>query len=250
VPARTRWAKAKELNDEPALFHAKTHLRKLCEDFDTMGVSCDSSVDDILLFVTTALKKLLRHHFSTGVRYIVRVASRGEGIKIFIDSYAVKWNPREGVRACFIRGSRERPRIKGSGVLVSTSARREAHERGFDDALLVDSAGILREGAWSNVFWVDAAGAVFTTDSGIYPGIIRKLLLEREKILLRDIKAEDLLSDAVTEVFVTQATSLITPVITLNETSLARGMTASHTKRLMELMSSWIEKEGEPVMAD
>jgi branched-chain amino acid aminotransferase len=68
---------------------------------------------------------------------------------------------------------------KIGNYLVSVLAMGKARERGGAEALIVDAAGRVVEGATSNVFFV-AGGALITPaeDAGILPGITRAVVLD------------------------------------------------------------------------
>ncbi len=70
-------------------------------------------------------------------------------------------------------------RFKTCNKLPHIMARLEAESAGADEALVLDSAGNVVEGASSNVFWIDRA-AVCTPPlaCGILPGVTRAVVLE------------------------------------------------------------------------
>ncbi|MCD6521412.1 aminotransferase class IV family protein [Candidatus Calescamantes bacterium] len=71
-------------------------------------------------------------------------------------------------------------------------ARREAEEKGYDEAILLNTRGEVAEGAYSNIFIVKN-GILLTppVESGALPGIVRKKVLEiaeREGIKVKEAK--------------------------------------------------------------
>jgi branched-chain amino acid aminotransferase len=69
--------------------------------------------------------------------------------------------------------------LKALGRTYATLARREAHAAAADDALLLDSAGLVCEGPSWNVFW--RRGRVLYTpalDTGVLAGVTRAVLME------------------------------------------------------------------------
>lgn len=75
------------------------------------------------------------------------------------------------------------PAIKSGNYLNSVLAYKEAVERGFDDAILLNIAGEITELTTMNIGWV-ANGEVYTpaVDTGILHGITRRVFLETAKV--------------------------------------------------------------------
>ncbi|MEQ9619298.1 MAG: aminotransferase class IV [Deltaproteobacteria bacterium] len=69
-------------------------------------------------------------------------------------------------------------RIKSMNYLENIAARREAIEKGFDEALFLNHRDEITEGSASNVFWFKD-GVIFTPslECGLLPGITRDILL-------------------------------------------------------------------------
>jgi branched-subunit amino acid aminotransferase/4-amino-4-deoxychorismate lyase len=68
---------------------------------------------------------------------------------------------------------------KSSNKLLQVLARAEADEAGFDDALLLNSKGMVAETSSGNIFWI-REGIVHTppVNAGILPGITRSVILQ------------------------------------------------------------------------
>ncbi|MEE1787683.1 aminotransferase class IV family protein [Streptomyces sp. SP17BM10] len=71
---------------------------------------------------------------------------------------------------------REAPQVKHVGLFGLIRHRREAQLAGFDDALLVDPAGRVTEGATWNVGFVDDGGRVVWPQGPSLPGVTAALL--------------------------------------------------------------------------
>lgn len=69
--------------------------------------------------------------------------------------------------------------IKSMNYLENIAARREAVEKGFDEALFLNDRDEITEGSASNVFWFKD-GVIFTPslECGLLPGITRDVLLK------------------------------------------------------------------------
>ena len=70
-------------------------------------------------------------------------------------------------------------KYKTFNYLENIISRREALEKGFDDAILLNTSNDLTEATSSNIFWVRGMD-LFTpaTDSGLLPGITRQIILD------------------------------------------------------------------------
>lgn len=91
-----------------------------------------------------------------------------------------------------------------------------AHERGFDDALLLNERGEVAEGTSCNIFAVDGAD-VWTPplSSGCLPGVTRALLLEEIRVPGIRIGEKTLMPadlEAAGEVFISSSTRELIPV--------------------------------------
>ena len=69
--------------------------------------------------------------------------------------------------------------IKSLNLMANLMAKKEAHERGALEAVLVDGRGVMTEGASSSLFIVQS-GAVVTRETGphILPGVTREIAIE------------------------------------------------------------------------
>jgi branched-chain amino acid aminotransferase len=129
------------------------------------------------------------------------------------------------------------PAIKSCNLLNNILAVREAQARGAAEALLLNHAGDVAEGASTNVFVV-RAGVVATPplDAGILAGITREVVLELGRGLGLPMREEPLrvadLSGA-DEVFLTSSTRELAPVRTLDGRAIGGGKPGPITLRLL-----------------
>jgi branched-chain amino acid aminotransferase len=106
---------------------------------------------------------------------------------------------------------------KACGQYVnSILAAREAHQRGYDEALMLDASGHIAEGSGENLFIVKS-GEIITNDetSSILPGITRDSVLQIARdsgipVNIRPLSAKDLLE--ADEAFLTGTAAEISPV--------------------------------------
>jgi len=128
---------------------------------------------------------------------------------------------------------------KGCGqYLNSRLAVQEAARRGYDEALLLDAAGNIAEGAVENVFLV-RAGRVFTNDerSSILPGITRDAVIRIAGELgypveIGAMRLQDLLR--ADEAFFTGTASEVTPIRELDGAPIGAGARGPITRAIQE----------------
>jgi branched-chain amino acid aminotransferase len=115
-------------------------------------------------------------------------------------------------------------RVKITSCADSILARIEATKAGFDDAILLNGAGLVAEATAANLFAV--IGDVLVTppvQDGALPGVMRGAIMEHQPVAERSLRPEDL--DRASELFLT--TSLgIRPVTGLGQRVLETGTIA------------------------
>jgi D-alanine transaminase len=127
--------------------------------------------------------------------------------------------------------------IKTVMLLPSSIAKQRAKESGANDAWFVDEMGYVTEGASSNVWIVDREGKLVTRalDKAILPGVTRATLLDllaREGIAVveRPFTIEE--AQAAREAFITSATSLVMPVVSIDGKTVGNGAPGLLAQRL------------------
>ncbi len=76
-----------------------------------------------------------------------------------------------------VRGARENPNIKSTKTQFQSYWRKRAKKEGYDEILMIDEGGQVREGGISNVFF-EKKGVLITPSHGMLPGIARQLVLK------------------------------------------------------------------------
>ena len=119
--------------------------------------------------------------------------------------------------------------IKTVGLLPNVLAKQKAKEQGAGEVIFVDREGYISEGGSTNVYIVDTDGIIRTRplSANILPGVTRLNLLP----LIREAGFE--LREAAftlaelkmaSEVFITAATSLIMPIIAIDDHIIGAGV--------------------------
>ena len=136
----------------------------------------------------------------------------------------------------------ERCDIKSTGLLPNVLAKQAARQAGAYEAILIDRAGLVTEGASTTVWVVDSAGVLRTRtlSHAILPGCTRASLLAQ--MADAGIEGEErAVSEAelhsAREIFLTSATSFIKPIIRLDGAPVGDGTVGPVTRRLFVLFA-------------
>ena len=154
----------------------------------------------------------------------------------------------DGIKAITVPDNRwDRVDIKSVGLLPNAMARQQAKEAGAQEAIYVDADGTVKEGAATNVWIVDSAGTLVTrpAEHGILRGITRTTLMDVAdklglKILERNFTVAEMLSAR--EVFITAATSICFPVVSIDGQTIANGHPGSASQKIREAFFDVAEK--------
>lgn len=130
--------------------------------------------------------------------------------------------------------------IKTVGLLPNVLARQAAREQGAGEALFVDAAGLITEGASANAWILDQAGVLRTRDTGanILRGVTRHTLLDviaqaQLKVEERPFTPQEMA--VAKEAFITGAGSLVLPVVKIDGQPIGDGAPGPVAKRLRSL---------------
>jgi len=128
-------------------------------------------------------------------------------------------------------------RLKSANYLENMLAKQEARAAGVDEAICLNEKGFLAEASMSNIFLVND-GILRTPgeESGILPGITRKVVLELASQLgintfEQDIRLDELFQAQ--EAFLTNSLMEIMPLTEINGKPVGSGEAESVTRRLM-----------------
>jgi len=158
-----------------------------------------------------------------------------------IDRSAAEKRAQSGVAVISVPESRwARCDIKTIGLLPNALARTKAREAGAAEAWFVDDLGFVTEGAASNAWIVDQEGALRTRDiqANILRGVTRLTLLDvarKEGLTVneRPFTLEE--AKQAREAFITGASALVLPVVTVDGVSVGDGAPGPVAKRLRRL---------------
>lgn len=143
------------------------------------------------------------------------------------DSYYQK-----GIHLARFEGERPLPTLKKIGDSLCFMANQHAKKKGVYDSILVGHQEQVRECSYANLFWVKA-GQLFTPEEGVLHGITRQTVIDlAESCLLSSIRYSELLQ--ADEVFITQTSSGILPVVQIEDRQIGQGVPGPITSQLME----------------
>ncbi|MBB2836814.1 UNVERIFIED_ORG: D-alanine transaminase [Rhizobium etli] len=153
-----------------------------------------------------------------------------------------------GIKAITVADNRwDRVDIKSVGLLPNAMARQQAKEAGAQEAIYVDGDGMVKEGAATNVWIVDRDGTLVTrpAEHGILRGITRTTLIDVAarlglEITERNFSVSEML--AAREVFLTAATSICFPVVSVDGRAIANGHPGSVSQKVREAFFDVAEK--------
>ncbi|MGO7210067.1 D-amino-acid transaminase [Rhizobium ruizarguesonis] len=153
-----------------------------------------------------------------------------------------------GIKAITLVDNRwDRVDIKSVGLLPNAMARQQAKEAGAQEAIYVDGDGMVKEGAATNVWIVDPDGTLVTrpAEHGILRGITRTTLMDVAAklgltIAERNFSVSEML--AAREVFLTAATSICFPVVSVDGQAIANGHPGSVSQKVREAFFDVAEK--------
>ena len=131
---------------------------------------------------------------------------------------------------------------KASGHYINSFlAAMDAHEKGFDEAILLDHRGFVSEGTGENLFIVkDGVAYTPPIQASILPGITRDTIMTLlgdmgVEVVEKDITLGDLLS--ADEAFFTGTAAEVTPVVEVDNVKIGDGKPGPLTRKLQKLYS-------------
>jgi len=231
------------------VFRLRAHLERLRSSAARLGIPVPPDLEAAVR-ATLAASGL----DSAAVRLTVSRGPGGDGLAppeparptavIAVRPYspAERWYV-DGVRTVFARGRLNEHAltagIKRLGYLDQVTAQAEARAGGADEALFLDTAGHLAEGAASNLFLV-AGGTLWTPplSCGVLPGITRGIVLELAAAAGIPVREEPLAPEALrdaSEAFLTSSLRELMPVIAIGGDPVGNGRPGPLTLRLLEL---------------
>lgn len=141
----------------------------------------------------------------------------------------------------------ERVDIKTVGLLPNVLARQAAREAGAAEAWFIDAEGMVKEGAATNAWIVTPTGQLVTrpADFGILRGVTRATVMDvaaklRLEVEERAFSVEE--AQSAREAFITAASTVVMPVVTIDGRPVANGHPGSVALSLRQSFLDVAEK--------
>jgi branched-chain amino acid aminotransferase len=225
----------------------RPHLERVMRSAESLGLRCPLSVDDMEALVREGVAKFpadaelyVRPLVFGSDGFLIPDADKSGFALTLFDAPMPAFN---GFSACLSTLLRPEPTMaptdaKASALYAnSTRAMREAKARGFDQAIVLDSAGNVAEFASSNLFLVTEDGAVVTPVlngtflAGITRARVIALLAEAGiQVRERSVKPEEL--ETAREIFSTGNYGKVTPCTRYESRTLDIGPVARQAREL------------------
>ena len=210
----------------------RPHLERVIASAEKLGLRCPLSVDEMEQLVREGVARFpadaelyIRPLVFGSEGFLIPVAEKSQFALTLFDA---PLPPFAGFSACLSTLHRPQPSMaptdaKASALYAnSTRAMREAKERGFDQAIMLDAAGNVAEFASSNLFLVTGDGKLVTPalNGTFLAGITRArviALLAQEGVQVeeRSVKPEEL--DSAREIFSTGNYGKVQPCTRVEE---------------------------------
>jgi len=237
----------------PAVFRHQDHVDRLFRSAQAYFMELPFTAEQIR---SATLDLIARNKLSSC--YIRPIAYRGYGsmglfpLAVDVDVTIAVWEwglylgedgKRDGIRAKISSWRRISPETlipyakAGGQYLNSILAKVEAHNAGYDEAILLDHVGNVCEGTGENIFVVrDGVISTPAMTSSILEGISRDSIIKiaadmGHEVVIREIAADELpLAD---EIFLTGTAAEMVPVRELDDRPVGTGKPGEITKALL-----------------
>jgi len=225
----------------------RPHLERVIASAEKLGLRCPLTVDEMEALVREGVAKFpldaelyIRPLVFGSEGFLIPVAEKSQFALTLFDA---PLPPFTGFSACLSTLRRPQPNMaptdaKASALYAnSTRAMREAKERGFDQAIMLDAEGHVAEFASSNLFLVTEDGKAVTPAlngtflAGITRARVMGLLAEAGvQVEERSVKATEL--NTAREIFSTGNYGKVTPCTRYEERTLEAGPVARQAREL------------------
>ncbi|MBI4393465.1 MAG: aminotransferase class IV family protein [Euryarchaeota archaeon] len=245
---------------EGRVFRLNRHLRRLEEAAAFLGLEAQpmsQHLDRTARFIERETKgqdsvvrlTLLRPGEGRG---LVPLAGMGAHVVIEVSPAGASPDRRAGID-CITSTVRRvnpypgRPQIKSTSAQPLVTARREASLRHAYEAIMLNGAGMVAEGSFTNVFVV-REGRVSTpgVESDVLPGITREAIIETAKACGVKVDEGEMRPEALRgadELFLTNAVIGVVPVARLDGDVVGAFAPGPITAKLAESFDALVERE-------
>lgn len=210
------------------IFRLQAHLQRLYDSASLMCISpfwtAEKTEQEIVHILQQTPWKEVR----------IRVVLREKQVIVMMEELVKKSQImyEKGVKLISFLGKRTLPEVKKVGDSFCLDSKQYAEEHTAYESLFIDDKGNITECTYSNIFWI-IRGQMYTTDKNILFGITRKTVIDiLDECNYAAITYEKLLE--ADEVFITQTTSGILPVVQIDDKNIGKGIVGKRTKQIMK----------------
>ena len=226
------------------------HLQRLHRSLNELEMAAPATDDEIIRIQKSLLQ---RNDLQEGMVYlqVTRGAADRDfnypedskpSLVMFTQQKNILQDPRveTGISIITTEDIRWRRRdIKTVGLLAASMAKMAAKKAGADDCWMVED-GYVTEGSSNNAYIISHDGTLVTRQLGneILPGITRQAVLQladEADIHIQQRAFTVAEAQQASEAFITSATTLVMPVISINGKPVADGKPGALTRRLREI---------------
>ena len=242
------------LFNEGIFYDFEGHINRLFDSLNSINIKFSLSKISLIIIIKNLIK-INRVSFGSVYIQVSRgIAERnhsykGMNIKPLLSIIVTKKlnNIRSdaiGVKAITLDDNRwSRPDIKTTQLLPNVLAKTEANKKGAFEGIFIDSDGYVTEGSSSNIWIINDNNEIITRaiDGQILSGITRKTIAQFAKLnnfIVKEekFKKEDLYKSK--EVFLTSASSFVTPIIKVDNIEINDGKIGQTSINLRNLYFS------------
>lgn len=230
-------------------FRLRDHYDRLCTSATIMGMKSFADMMSYETFVET-MRELIKRNAVTEpvlvrVAYFIDANAAGTkiaGLPTAISAYILpmkQFYGKDSITACIssylrVADNMIPPRAKVNGSYANQCLmKNEALQRGFDEAIALNTAGHISEATVANIFYVKN-GEIFTPDaqSDILIGITRDTVMKLKKVTEKKVTREDLYT--ADEVFISGSSAHIVSIEKIDDKIIPNKTIAREISKLYE----------------
>lgn len=220
------------------IFGLEEHIKRLFHSAELLKIQHKNAIDDIEM----QTQQLFKESQQDEARIKIVLTST----ELIIWVQELKLRPKEwyetGITVVTYEAERYLPEAKHMNCLPSHMGQLYAKEKNVYEALLIDNNGIVREGCYSNVFWIKD-NILFTTKTKVLKGITAETAIEAAQGII-DVDYKDATLEEILEAdegFITNTTSEILPVVKIGEKIIGEGKVGKYTSQLIQNFSKQVD---------
>lgn len=230
-------------------FRLRDHYDRLCTSATIMGMKPFTDMMSYETFVET-MRELIKKNAATEpvlvrVAYFIDANAAGTkiaGLPTAISAYILpmkQFYGKDSITACIssyvrVADNMIPPRAKVNGSYANQCLmKNEALQKGFDEAIALNTAGHISEATVANIFYVKN-GEIFTPDaqSDILIGITRDTVMKLKKVTEKKVTKEDLYT--ADEVFISGSSANIVSIEKIDDKIISNKTITREIAKLYE----------------